>query len=77
MSPERFHRFNVRSTEIICLVGAAMAALMWLATVLDHLLDLRWGWDIEIIWIAPIIIGGALLTRTLARVIFRWMGVID
>jgi hypothetical protein len=77
MSLERFHRFNVRSTEISCLVIAVMAALMWLATAADHLFGLRWGWDVEIIWIAPIVGGGALLIRTLARAIFRWVGATD
>jgi hypothetical protein len=77
MSLERFRRFNVRSTDIICLVIASVAALMWLATVADHLLGLRWGWDVELIWIAPIVGGGALLVRTLARAIFRWVGALD
>nr|WP_294168400.1 hypothetical protein [uncultured Sphingomonas sp.] len=77
MSLERFLRFNVRSTAIICSVIAVVAALMWLATAADHLLGLRWGWDFEIIWIAPIVGGGALLVRTLARAVFRTVGAID
>jgi hypothetical protein len=64
MSPARFHRFNLRSTDIICLGTALLAVLMWLAAVADQVLGLRWGWDVEIVWIAPIIVGGALLIRT-------------
>jgi hypothetical protein len=44
---------------------------MWLSTVADQLLGLGCGWDDEIVWIAPIVAGGALLTRALARLIFR------
>ena len=77
MSSDRFHRLNVRGTEIICWIAVAMAALMWVATVADHLLGLRWGWDIDIIWVAPIVGGGALLVRALARVIYRWVGASD
>ena len=77
MSPDRFHRINARFTEIICLAVAAIVALIWLATVADYLLRLGWGWDIENIWTAPIVVAGALLVRTLARAVFRWIGAID
>lgn len=38
----------------------------------DYVLRLGWGWDIRIIWVAPIIVGRALLTQLLSRIIFKW-----
>ncbi len=77
MSLTRFHRLNVRSTDIICLGIAMLAAVAWLATAADRLFDLRLGWDVEILWIAPIVGFGALLIRMVARAIFRWVGALD
>ncbi len=71
MSLDRYNRFVVRSTEISCWAIVIVAACMWVAAVADRLLPLGWGWDVQIIWIAPILIGGTLLTRTLCRLVFR------
>ena len=72
-----YNRFVVRSTDISCWAVVIAAALMWVATVTDHFLRLGWGWDTQIIWIAPIIVAGALITRLLSRIIFRSVGALD
>jgi hypothetical protein len=77
MSLDSYNRFVVRSTDVSCWAVAIAAALMWVATLADHFLRLGWGWDVQIIWIAPIIIAGALVTRLLSRIIFRWVGALD
>lgn len=77
MSLESYNRFAVRSFEISILMVIIGATLMWLATLADHFLALGWGWDPQIIWIAPVIVAGALLTRTLGRLIFRSVGASD
>lgn len=77
MSPECFQRINLRSTQLISFVVVAAAALMWLATAADHLFGLRWGWDIENLWTAPIIATVALIVRILARAVSRWVGAAD
>lgn len=77
MSLAGYNRFVVRSTDVSCWAVVIVAALMWLATLADHFLRLGWGWDVRIIWIAPIIVTGALLTRLLGRIIFRWVGALD
>jgi hypothetical protein len=74
---ERFIRPTATSTEVVCLAVAAGAALMWLATVADHVLGLGWGLEAEGIWTTPLIGVVALLVRILARVIFRWIGAVD
>jgi hypothetical protein len=77
MALDGYNRFVVRSTDLVCWLVVSLAAIMWVATVMDHFLRFGWGWHIQIIWIAPIIVGGAMITRLLARVIFRWMGALD
>ena len=77
MSLDGYNRFVVRSTNLSCCAVVVAANLMWVATIADHFLRLGWGWDVQIIWIAPIIVAGALLTRFLSRVIFRWVGALD
>jgi hypothetical protein len=77
MALDGYNRFLVRSTDLTCWAVVILAALMWVATLADHILQLGWGWDIQIIWIAPIIIGVALLTRKLSRVVFRSVGALD
>jgi hypothetical protein len=74
MSPNSYDRFLVRSTDLTCWAVVILAGLMWLATLADHFLRLGWGWDVQIIWVAPIIIGGGLLVRKLSRRIYRWVG---
>jgi hypothetical protein len=77
MSLKSYNRFVVRSTDVGCWLAFSFAALMWIATIADHTLRLGWGWDVQIIWLAPIIMAGALLTRFLSRLIFRWVGASD
>jgi hypothetical protein len=77
MSLEAYNRFVVRGTDLSCWAVAVVAATIWFATIADHFLRLRWGWDVQIIWIAPFIIAEALLVRLLSRVIFRWVGALD
>jgi len=77
MSLAGYNRFVVRSTGVTCWAVVVAALLMWVATLADHFLGLGWGWDVQIIWIAPIIVAGALVTWLLSRIIFRWVGALD
>jgi hypothetical protein len=77
MSLDGYNRFVVRSTGWSLWAVIAISSLTWIATIADHLLHLGWGWDAQIIWIAPIIVAGALLMRLLSRAIFRWVGALD
>src|SRR5690242_19980717 len=77
MSLDGYNRFVVRSTDWSLWAVVAISSLMWIATIADHFLDLGWGWDVQIIWIAPIVVAGALLTRVLSRAILRWVGALD
>jgi hypothetical protein len=61
--------FNVSTIAVVVVVSA-----MWLATVADRLLHLGWGWDRQILWIAPIIVVGAMLVRVIGHGVFRLVG---
>lgn len=74
MTLDGYTRFNVRSFNFMCWAAVVTSVIMWVATIADHVLQLGWGWDIQIVWIAPIIAGVALLTRLLGRAISKWMG---
>lgn len=76
MASDRYYRGVVGSFNIILLAVAVAGCLMWLATVADRLFSLGWGWDRQILWIAPIIIGGAIIVRLVGHTIFRAVGAI-
>ena len=61
--------FNASTIAVIVAVSG-----MWLATLADRLLHLGWGWDRQILWVAPIIVLGTMLARLIGRGIFRWVG---
>ena len=70
-------RYNRRVTghfSGICLLIVTAAFVMWIAALGDVILNLGWGWDRQIIWIAPIICLGALAIRFVGRLIFRAIG---
>lgn len=74
MASDHYYRQVVRSFNISLSVAALAACVMWLATAADHLFTLGWGWDQQILWISPIIVGGALVVRLLGQAIFRAVG---
>jgi len=76
MMSDHYNRLLVGSFKIISLVIAFVVCLMWLATAADHLFGLNWGWDRQILWIAPIIVGVAFLVRFVGKAIFRAVGAI-
>ena len=77
MSHERYNRFVVRSTNISLWMVAIVAGALWVATLADHILSLGWGFDIQGLWLAPLIATGALLVRAISLAIFRVFGALD
>lgn len=53
---------------------AALVAAMWVATICDWAFDLGWGWDKQIIWLAPPMILFAIFVRFCCMVIFKFVG---
>ena len=52
------------------LLFVVVVAAMWLATLLDHVFRLGWGWDREILWAAPPMLLFATVLRILCMAIF-------
>jgi hypothetical protein len=50
---------------------------MWLATLADQTFHLRWGWDHQILWLAPLIVLFALIIRFAGHIIFRFVGAVS
>lgn len=67
-------RLAVGSFNLSTIGVMVVVSLMWLATGVDRLFHLDWGWDRQILWTAPVIVGGTLLTRLIGNRIFRWVG---
>ena len=61
--------FNASTVAVIVVVSG-----MWLATLADRTFHLGWGWDRQILWVAPIIGVGAMFVRLVGHMIFRWVG---
>ncbi len=74
MDMNRYSRRIIGHFSGTCLLVAIVAFFMWMVTVADVILNLGWGWDQQIIWIAPIICLGALATRLAGHMIFRALG---
>ena len=64
MKLDTYHRWVVGWFNISFVAITVMVSFMWLATIADRLLGLKWGWDRQIIWIAPIILLGAIIVRS-------------
>jgi hypothetical protein len=66
---------NVSGTERLVVGGFNGITIMvtvvvsrtWLATLADQAFYIGWGWDRQILWVAPIIVVGAMLLRLVGR----------
>ena len=76
MKLDIYHRWVVSWFNISFVAITVMVSFMWLATIADRLLGLKWGWDRQIIWIAPIILLGAIIVRSIGHGIFRLFGAV-
>jgi uncharacterized membrane protein YeiH len=70
MRYERFHAWFRKEFDWTFWSIVAVVSVMWGATILDFALGLGWGWDKEVLWVAPLI----LLTAFVVRI---WKVVID
>lgn len=54
----------------IFLMFFGLLAVMWIATVCDWAFNLDWGWDFQIIWLAPLMSLFAVFVRFCCMLIF-------
>jgi hypothetical protein len=74
MVSDRYIRQVAGSFNVGLSLTVFAVSMMWIATAADRLFRLGWGWDRQILWIAPIIVGGALVVRLVGHSIFRAVG---
>lgn len=74
MSTERFIAGQRRGVNVILTAFAIVVSFMWAATLCDWTFNLGWGWDVEILWLAPLILLFAVVLRSLYMAIFRFVG---
>jgi hypothetical protein len=74
MRQEGFIAGQRRAVNRIFVLFVGLATFMWVATGLDTWLDLRWGWDRQILWLAPGMVLFAVFVRFCAKAIFNFVG---
>lgn len=74
MSYQQFLDRQHKAINIISGLFVALLSFMWIATAADWLFALGWGWDRQILWLAPPMMAFAALVRFCAFAIFKFVG---
>jgi len=59
--------------NVIIVLFVALLTFMWFATLIDQLFKMGWGWDRQILWLAPPMVLFAFFVRFGAMAIFRFV----
>ena len=62
-----------RAVKFIFLLFATVLGLFWLATALDIVLGLGWGWDPHILWGAPLMALFGFAVRLVSLALFKFV----
>jgi hypothetical protein len=71
MSYEQFLAGQRKGVNVVFAFFVSLVAFMWVATLVDWAFELDWGWDRQILWLAPLMILFAGLVRFCATAIFQ------
>lgn len=74
MNIERFVACQRKGVNLIFAAFFALVLAMWVATVCDWAFNLGWGWDRQIIWLAPPMMLFAGFVRFCCMAIFKFVG---
>jgi hypothetical protein len=74
MSYQQFLDRQHKAINIIFGLFVALLSFTWIATAADWLFALGWGWDRQILWLAPPMMAFAALVRFCAFAIFKFVG---
>jgi hypothetical protein len=74
MASKGFIESQKRGVDIILGIFVIAIGLMWIATAFDRLFNFGWGWDIQILWLGPLMIVWGFVIRFCARAIFKFVG---
>lgn len=73
MDQRRFVQQQRKGVNAVFAAFAVLATVMWVATVLDQAFTLNWGWDRQILWLAPPMLLFAIFVRFCCMAIFRFV----
>lgn len=73
MTTEAFVNRQRRAVNSVLVLFVGLLAFMWCATFLDWAFGFGWGWDRQILWLAPLMVLFAALVRFCALAIFRFV----
>jgi len=74
MNTERFIAGQRKGVNFILTAFVILTSVMWGATVCDWAFHLGWGWDRQILWLAPPMMLFGVVLRFLCMAIFRFVG---
>lgn len=57
----------------VFLAVIVLTTVMWVATLCDQLFKIGWGWDRQILWLAPPMLLFAVVVRFCCTAIFRFV----
>ena len=73
MNLECFIASQRRAVNIIFGLFVSLLATMWIVTLCDHVFNLGWGWDKQILWLAPPMMLFAVIVRFCCALMFRFV----
>lgn len=74
MDTKRFVARQRRGVNRVLAVFVILLSVMWVATFCDWAFNLRWGWDRQILWLAPPMMLFAVVLRFCCMAIFDFVG---
>jgi hypothetical protein len=73
MDTERFVAGQRKGLNLFFATFAILLSAMWGATLCDWAFHLGWGWDREILWLAPPMMLFGVVLRFVCMAIFRFV----
>ncbi len=74
MNTERFIAGQRKGVNFVLAAFVTLLTVMWSATFCDWVFNLGWGWDKQIIWLAPPMMLFAIVLHFVCMAIFRFVG---
>lgn len=73
MQLQKYVQLQRKGVNAIFAAFATLLSAMWVATVCDQVFALGWGWDRQILWLAPPMLLFAVFVRFCCMAIFRFV----
>lgn len=74
MDTRHFIAGQRKGVNFVFATFVALLSVTWVATICDWAFNLGWGWDRQIIWLAPPMILFAAFVRFCCMAIFKFVG---